>query len=166
MYLSYFTLGIISALSSLVLSDLPEPRCWTPALSPHPVIFKECYDLVTKQIHLTGSFNPNVPLIFSREKPLGPDIELPHSWVTGPPGNCIVGIDIPGKVGGTEKTSLKDIEMAARAIAVKCIIAPPHLGGILTIGWQGKLNVIITGMKRLQKPRNETAMVEGESETA
>ncbi|KAL8925517.1 MAG: hypothetical protein Q9208_003408 [Pyrenodesmia sp. 3 TL-2023] len=172
MYTFHLTVGVLSALSSLVLSALPEPLCWTPALSPDALVFKECYDIITKQIPRTGSFNADTPLIFSRDKALRPDIETPHSWISRPPRNCIIGVDIPAAVGGTEKTSLKDIEYAAKAIAVRCIIQPPHLGGILTIGWQGKLNVVITGMNaprrtlRLQKAANGTEEERPEVETA
>lgn len=172
MYTSYLTLGVLSALSSMVLSALPEPRCWTPAASPDALVFKECYDIITRKIPRTGSFDADIPLIFSRDESLRPDIETPYSWISRPPGKCIIGVDIPSVVGGSEKTSLRDIEYAAKAIAVRCVIQPPHLGGILVIGWQHKLNVIITGMTaptrtlRLQKAANETEEEGAELENA
>ncbi|KAL9594839.1 MAG: hypothetical protein Q9219_006803 [cf. Caloplaca sp. 3 TL-2023] len=95
-----------------------------------------------KFITSTRGFDPNQPLTFSRDLTLNPDIKLPKTWIARR-SLCIIGVDIPEAVGGMEKTSLEDIKSAAHAIAVDCVIQPPHLGGILQIGWQTKLNVVV-----------------------
>lgn len=69
-------------------------------------------------------------------------MQLPFTW-SSPAHSCVVGIDIPAAVGGSEKTSLYDIRMAAQAVAVECVIKPPHLGGIVHVGWKTKLQVVL-----------------------
>ncbi|KAL8646052.1 MAG: hypothetical protein Q9210_006354 [Variospora velana] len=144
----YQTFGLVSLLTlPIAYFALGLPRCWYPQISPNPLIFKECNYIITKLIPRTGNFDTSIPLIFSRDESLHPDVETPKSWQLPRPVNCIVGIDIAHAVGGSDKTSLKDIQHAATAIAIECVIKPPHLGGILQIGWQEKLNVIITGLE-------------------
>lgn len=66
------------------------------------------------------------------------------SWVLDATPECIVGVDIASTQGTSDKTTLDDVMQAAHAIAVDCVIRPPHLGGIVyEAGWQGKLNVVV-----------------------
>ncbi|KAL8634344.1 MAG: hypothetical protein Q9228_008062 [Teloschistes exilis] len=122
------------------------PRCWVPAVNPHPLIFKDCDIVIRNKILNEHAFGPDQPLSFSRDRGLNPDIKLPETWTSGA-GDCIVGVDIPSNVGGEEKTSLRDIVFAAQAVAVECVIKPPHLGGLLLVGWQKKMNVVIVSIK-------------------
>lgn len=98
--------------------------------------------MITNKVTQTPGFDPVIPLTFSRDITLRPDIKLPKTW-NNDTHDCIVGVDIPATVGGSDKTSLYDIRMAAQAVAVECVIKPPHLGGILQIGWQNRLQVIL-----------------------
>ncbi|KAI4194633.1 MAG: hypothetical protein LQ350_007658 [Teloschistes chrysophthalmus] len=123
-----------------------DPRCWVPAISPHPLIFKDCDSVIRRQILNEHAFDPDQPLTFSRDVNLNPDIKLPETW-TSPGGDCIVGVDIPSTLGGEEKTSLRDILFAAQAVAVECVIKPPHIGGLMLVGWQKKMNVVIVSIK-------------------
>ncbi len=74
---------------------------------------------------------------------LEPDVRTPKTWSGG---DCLVGVDIPSHQGGSDKTSINDIRMAAMAIAMHCVIKPPHLGGILQVGWATKINVVLTSL--------------------
>ncbi|KAL8637353.1 MAG: hypothetical protein Q9228_005369, partial [Teloschistes exilis] len=122
------------------------PRCWVPAVNPHPLIFKNCDSVIRRQILNEHAFDPDQPLTFSRDRGLNPDIKLPETW-TSLGGDCIVGVDIPSTVGGVEKTSLRDILFTAQAVAIECVIKPPHLGGLMLVGWQSKMNVVIVSVK-------------------
>lgn len=163
MHIPYQTLSLVYLLT-LQLANLAmgKPRCWHPQVSPKPLIFRECSTIISQLIPRAGRFDKTTPLSFGRAGPLHPDVETPFSWQLPRPSNCIIGIDIPAAVGGTDKTSLKDIQDAALAVAIDCVIKPPHLGGIIAIGWQEKLNVVITGLEgprgllRLGPPVNRT----------
>ncbi|KAL8946196.1 MAG: hypothetical protein Q9222_007375 [Ikaeria aurantiellina] len=123
-------------------------RCWGPEHSNQPLVFKECNDIIMKDITRTERFPADIPLTFSRDPDLRPDIKTPYSWLDKEQGNCVIGVDIPAAIGGIEKTSLKDVKSAALAIAVDCVIQPPHLGGIVQVGWQEKLNVVVVSFER------------------
>ncbi|KAL8707102.1 MAG: hypothetical protein Q9225_007827 [Loekoesia sp. 1 TL-2023] len=135
-----------TALAVNALRAFGPPRCWKPRVSPHTLVFRECNDVITKQIIQTPGFDPLNPLTFSRNPALRPDIRLPKAW-EHETGDCIVVVDIPATRGGSEKTSLQDIRSAAQSIAVECVIKPDHLGGALRIGWQNNLNVLILSNK-------------------
>ena len=124
-----------------------QPRCWVPQTTPVPLIYRECRDII-RQITMPRGFDPSIPLSFSRAlQGERPDIRLPFTWQERGK-DCIVGIDIPRAVGGSDTTSLNDIKDAAEAIAVECVIRPRHLGGTLTIGWHNRLNVVIVSQTR------------------
>ena len=44
-----------------------------------------------------------------------------------------------------DRTTLEDVQRAARAVAVECIIKGPHLGGFTLVGWYHRLGVFIAG---------------------
>lgn len=137
---------VLHILANPILGPGGVPRCWYPAVTSHPLVFKECNDIILHHVTHDDKFNPDMPLSFSRERSLKPDIKLPKTWHGRNEGDCVVGVDIPEAIGGSEKTSLTDIMYAAQGIAIECVIKPPHLGGILQIGWQNKLNVVIVSM--------------------
>lgn len=137
-------------LSTVVAADL---RCWGPEASTKPLIFRECNEIIVHRIGLTYGpsrrpFDPSLPLTFSRERVPRPDVRTPKTWYdhAAEGSDCLIGVDIPSTEGGTDKTSLHDIKLAAMAIAVDCVIKPPHLGGIMQVGWAHKLNVVITNL--------------------
>ncbi|KAL8897884.1 MAG: hypothetical protein Q9207_006980 [Kuettlingeria erythrocarpa] len=42
---------------------------------------------------------------------------------------------------GSDRSNLEDVKEAAKAVAVQCIIRPPHLGGWVQVGWEGKMRL-------------------------
>lgn len=150
-HLSIFTTIIHQILlSTVVAADL---RCWGAETSTKPLIFRECNEIIVHWIGRTYDssrrpFDPSLPLTFSRERVPRPDVRTPKAWYDheAEGSDCLIGVDIPRTPGGTDKTSLHDIKMAAMAIAVECVIKPPHLGGIMQVGWAHKLNVVITNL--------------------
>ena len=56
-----------------------------------------------------------------------------------------MGVDFEPELQGYDRTTLQDVKMAARRVAVDCIIGEPHLGGFVQLGWYGRLGVLITG---------------------
>lgn len=159
--LPVFTTLILQVLLSNVVVAVP--RCWRPEVSPKPLIFRECKEIIVHQIGLTYDasrrpFDPSLPLIFSRDRVPRPDIRTPKTWFNHEieESSCLIGVDIPSHRGGSDKTSLHDIKTAAMAIAVDCVIQSPHLGGILQIGWANKINVVITSMMAARTDSNGT----------
>lgn len=160
--LPVFTTLILQILLSTVVVAVP--RCWAPEVSPKPLIFRECNEIIVHQIGQTYDpsrrrpFDPSLPLIFSRDRVPRPDVRTPKTWYNYEieDSSCLIGVDIPSHQGGSDKTSLQDIKMAAMEIAVECVIKSPHLGGILQIGWANKINVVITSMMAAKTDFNGT----------
>ena len=165
----FTTLIFQVALSTLVVAA---PRCWNADMSPRPIVFRDCNEIIVHGIGTTSDrsrrpFDPSRPLIFSRDRGLGPDVRTPKTWYDEErETSCLIGIDIPSHLGGSDKTSLHDIKMAAMAIAVECVIKPPHLGGILQIGWAHKLNVVVTSMSELRIKKGGKTRLDGTLEAA
>ncbi|KAI4219525.1 MAG: hypothetical protein LQ349_008329, partial [Xanthoria aureola] len=107
-----------------------------------PVIFRDCIDVINHEV--TRRYDPTVPLKFSQDPNLHPDIRLPHFWSRAE-HKCGVGIDLASHVHEYDRTTLEDIQTVARAVAVECIIKGPHLGGFTTTGWYQRLGVFIAG---------------------
>ncbi|KAL8735927.1 MAG: hypothetical protein Q9166_000489 [cf. Caloplaca sp. 2 TL-2023] len=129
-----------------VVAEGTDPDCWPTAHVLRPVIFKECLDIINKDL-IPPRTDPNIPLKFSKDPKLQPDIMLPKQWTSRTEtGNCVIGIDFERHVGGYDRTTLNDVKRAALAIAKKCVIKPPHLGGLVDpVGWQGKMAVMMGG---------------------
>ncbi|KAL8775655.1 MAG: hypothetical protein Q9209_000151 [Squamulea sp. 1 TL-2023] len=151
-HLPLFTILLLQLLFSTLISATGL-RCWAPEASPRRLIFKECKDIILHQIDQTRDFSrrpfdPALPLTFSRDRDPRPDIRTPKTWFdeTGQ-GDCLIGVDIPRHLGGSDKTSLDDIKAAAMTIAVECVIQDPrHLGGVMQLGWANKLTVLLTSI--------------------
>ncbi|KAI4224528.1 MAG: hypothetical protein LQ349_007218, partial [Xanthoria aureola] len=121
-------------------------ECWPGSSILSPTTFKECVDAISKSLTPRGA-DPDIPLKFSKDLKLNPDFTLPNFWKSWN-GDCIIGIDFERGVGGYDRTSLNDIKHAALAVARRCVIPPPHLGGTVhPLGWQGKLVVSIGGLR-------------------
>ncbi|KAL8991848.1 MAG: hypothetical protein Q9169_007598 [Polycauliona sp. 2 TL-2023] len=125
--------------ASLIRTTLPS--CWHDDRFL-PVTFRECIDIINKDI--LRSNNPDEPLKFSHDSSLEPDVQLPKYW-RRPGVNCGIGVDLTPGEEGYDRTTLRDIQQAARDVAVACVIQPPHAGGFAVLGWHGKLGVLITG---------------------
>lgn len=120
------------------------PTCWDDPDLFAPVVFKDCIDVVNNEI--TKGRDPTVPLKFSKDPTLHPDITLPKYWTRGD-ANCGVGVDFVPQMQGYDRTTLDDVQRAARAVAVECVIKEPHLGGFVQLGWNDRLGVLIAGAK-------------------
>lgn len=134
-----------------------QPHCWDDPTKFAPLIFKDCIDVINKEI--TKSHDPTIPLKFSRDPRLHPDIQLPKFWTHGE-SKCGVGVDFEPGLQGYDRTTLEDVKMAARRVAVECIIGEPHLGGFVQVGWYGRLGVLITGASPRLSSKVENGTVE------
>ncbi|KAL8851500.1 MAG: hypothetical protein Q9221_003600 [Calogaya cf. arnoldii] len=116
------------------------PHCWEDTERFAPIVFKDCVDVIRE---ITEGQDPHMPLKFSKDPSLHPDIELPKYWSRGE-SKCGVGVDMAPDLGDYDRTTLNDIQKAARAAAVECIIKHPlHLGGFVEVGWHERLGVLI-----------------------
>ncbi|KAL8995626.1 MAG: hypothetical protein Q9169_004669 [Polycauliona sp. 2 TL-2023] len=119
------------------------PECWTDPQRFVPIVFKDCIDVINKEI-TRSPFPPTAPLTFSKDPTLQPDIILPKYWTRGE-SKCGVGVDFAPRLRGYDRTTLDDIQKAARAVGIECIIGEPHLGGFLQMGWHDRLGVLVAG---------------------
>lgn len=152
--LSTYTL-CISLLMHNVIAVFP--RCWDYEAGAPTLIYKECLDIINQQV-IRGR-DLNVPLRFSQDDRLEPDISLPASW-SRTTSNCFVGLDFtPGRTG-SDRASMLDIRRAAQAIAIECVIKGPQRGGYAQFGWYDKLYLTLIHNERQGIRRNETLSTE------
>ncbi|KAL8847660.1 MAG: hypothetical protein Q9221_007302 [Calogaya cf. arnoldii] len=168
--LPVLTTLVLHALLSIIVAALP--RCWDVEASAQPLVFRE-NEIIVHKIGLTYDrsrrpFDPSLPLVFSRDPVPLRDIKTPKTWYNEDDADsgCLIGVDIPSYLGGSDKTSLHDIKMAAMAIAVECVIKGRHLGGILQIGWAHKINVVITSLSEPRNVRERKKVLNGTLEEA
>ncbi|KAL8715357.1 MAG: hypothetical protein Q9220_000690 [cf. Caloplaca sp. 1 TL-2023] len=133
------------------------PECWEDHAKFRPLVFKDCIDVINQEI--TRGYDPDIPLKFSPDPSLHPDIGLPKYW-RGPGARCGIGVDFGHVLKGYDRTTLNDIKKAARAVAVECVIKPPHIGGYIQLGWADKLGVLIAGKSPQPNEFNETSVSE------
>ncbi|KAL8935065.1 MAG: hypothetical protein Q9216_005599 [Gyalolechia sp. 2 TL-2023] len=130
------------------------PQCWDQDDRFQPIVFRECVEIINNDIF--EDYDPDEPLKFSFDPRFRPDIRLPKYWKR--PGiNCGVGVDLAPGLEGYDRTTLRDIKKAAQAVAVECVIKPPHTGGFVQLGWHNKLGVLMSG-RSLPILRNGTRM--------
>ncbi|KAI4148473.1 MAG: hypothetical protein LQ341_001564 [Variospora aurantia] len=129
------------------------PTCWNDHSRFQPVIFRECMEIINNDI--TEGYDPDLPLKFSVDPVYHPDIELPKFWKRVGV-DCGVGLSLAPRQEGYDYTRLRDIKDAARAIAVECVIRPPHAGGFIPLGWHDKLGVLISGPRTPSIRQNST----------
>ncbi|KAL8803101.1 MAG: hypothetical protein Q9200_006350 [Gallowayella weberi] len=126
-----------------------EPWCYRPPGPFGKLIFSECRQAIgqitqTRNPSTQRPFNPSLPLLFSRYRSERPDVKTPKSWSDHvSSGDCIVGVDIPDALARTDKTSLDDVKNAAMAVAVECVMQGDHLGGMIRVGWQNSIFLVI-----------------------
>lgn len=132
--------------------------CWPPDSSTSPLVFRECLDIINQEV-IHGR-DLNLPLKFSPDSSLEPDILLPMSWLGERTSNCIVGLAfVPGKTG-YDRVSMLDIQRAATALGIECVIKPPHHGGIVQVGWFDKMGLVLVSEERFKSDRNKTLSLE------
>ncbi|KAI4178493.1 MAG: hypothetical protein L6R41_008365 [Letrouitia leprolyta] len=143
------------------------PKCWRPYIPAIvPATFTECREAIN---NIIVGRDPEEVLRFSAESSQRPDIKLPTTWrVPGPPpqaqDKCMVGLqwnaDAPRR--GDDHTTLIDIQGAAMAAAIKCVINPPHLGGTVIVGWKQHMvvNVLKLGAEPPENDKNSTLSTE------
>ncbi|KAL9583929.1 MAG: hypothetical protein Q9212_002427 [Teloschistes hypoglaucus] len=113
--------------------------CWNERESQHTIVFRDCINILNQQI--IGDHLPDIPLKFSQDPRLEPDIKLPAHWFSRT-GNCFVGINFPPGEIGYDRASPKDLRKAAQALGTECVIKAPHRGGVHTFGWRDKMGLI------------------------
>ncbi|KAL8650268.1 MAG: hypothetical protein Q9210_003919, partial [Variospora velana] len=86
-----------------------------------------------------------MPLKFSPDPSQRPDIRLPVLWGVGNKG-CTIGLQFDPDRGGSDRTSLLDVQAAAMAVAFHCVIRPPHMGGTVKVGWEKHMVVNVLAL--------------------
>ncbi|KAL8751519.1 MAG: hypothetical protein Q9184_006043 [Pyrenodesmia sp. 2 TL-2023] len=159
----FFLLPVIAhrnhpATSSATTSTLRAhtPTCWDDTTRFLPIVFRECISIIRTDIISTGH-DPDQPLKFSHDPNYHPDIQLPRYWKRAGV-NCGVGLDFAPRLQGYDRTTLRDVEAAAMAVAVECVIKPPHTGGYVRLGWYDRLGVLISGARSRMDPENGTLL--------
>ncbi|KAL8920031.1 MAG: hypothetical protein Q9208_006486 [Pyrenodesmia sp. 3 TL-2023] len=147
---------IISALLSLTISPPPPPRpprnpvyapkCWASHPTVRPAVFAECRDIIRRLPTSMPQFEANQPLKFSTDPSFRPDIQLPVVWKQPGNVNCDVGLQFKTGAMGYDRTTLLDVQAAAMVAALECVIRPPHLGGVVEVGWQGRMAVNVLNL--------------------
>lgn len=102
-----------------------------------------CVHVVESNI-ATGT-RPDLWHAFSRRPDPTRQSRVPKTWVDNGQ-SCEVHIDVPMAV--VEMASLTEIQAAARAIAIKCVLGSWHLGGFTFVGLKNELVVSIHGEDR------------------
>jgi hypothetical protein len=134
------------------------PSCWPDDESTNPLIFRECLDIINQEV--TRGHDPNLPLKFSQDSSLEPDILLPMSWLGGRTSNCIVGLAFAPDRTGYDRVRMLDVQRAATALGVECVIKPPHRGGIVQIGWFDKMGLVLVSEEPLKRKKNKTLSID------
>ncbi|KAL8691470.1 MAG: hypothetical protein Q9218_003314 [Villophora microphyllina] len=132
-------------------------ECWNDAQSRHTIAFKDCIDVVKDQI--IADHDLDIPLKFSQNAELGPDIKLPAHWFSRT-GNCFVGINFAPGQTGSDRMSPRDLRRAAQILGVKCVIQPPHLGGVVPMGWHEKMGLVFIAEQGQKANENGTLSTE------
>lgn len=137
------TFTFTTTTSSSPLIHVPTPHCWNNPSRFRPLIFRDCLAIITS-ITADPIHSPDTPLKFSTDATHSPDIQLPKYWKLD--GNsCRIGLDLAPRQRGYDRTTLRDIEDAATAIAIDCVIKAPHQGGYWQLGWRDRLGVLMSG---------------------
>lgn len=132
------------------------PTCWNDHYHFEPTVFRECMEIISNDIG--QGYDIDEPFKFSFDPSFQPDIRLPKYW-TRIGLNCGVGVDLAPGLEGYDRTTLRDIKAAALAVAIECVIKPPHVGGYVQLGWHHKLGVLISGRRTdVSTRRNSTAL--------
>ncbi|KAL8898637.1 MAG: hypothetical protein Q9207_006607 [Kuettlingeria erythrocarpa] len=150
------TLIAFSALPLLAISPLPPgprphlnpiyaPKCWDPHPAIRPAVFAECRDTI-RHITTSTQFEPDQPLRFSINPSFHPDIQLPVTWKRPGNENCDVGLQFLPLARGSDRATLYEVQSAAMAAAMECVIKPPHMGGVVEIGWEGLMAVNVLNL--------------------
>lgn len=133
---------VAAAAATYLHASLPE--CWDDLTQFSPIVYRNCIDVINNEI--TKGRDPDIPLMFSNDPTMHPDIKVPTYWKSSD-SKCGVGVDMAFQLRSYDRTTLNDIKRAAKVVAVECIIKPPHLGGAMQLGWHERLGVLITGGK-------------------
>ncbi|KAL8645072.1 MAG: hypothetical protein Q9210_006912 [Variospora velana] len=121
------------------------PTCYAPEQPLiRPAIFSECRDII-REIPTSSTFDPGIPLKFSTDPAKRPDIRLPAAWTLAKE-NCDVGLQFNSGASGYDRTTLYDVQSAALAVARECVIKPPHLGGVVVVGWEKLMAVNVLNL--------------------
>lgn len=132
------------------------PHCWGHADAGPTLTYRDCLNVINQQV-IRGR-DLDIPVKFSRDPTINPDVILPISWASRT-GDCFVGLDFAPGGGGYDRTSWRDIQRAAQAIGVLCVIKEPHRGGIIQIGWYDNLALVLLAPPPALNDKNRTLAI-------
>ncbi|KAL8640551.1 MAG: hypothetical protein Q9228_002536 [Teloschistes exilis] len=131
--------------------------CWSEQDSQNTIVFRDCLNVLNQEVIHDRPLD--IPLKFSKDPKLQPDIQVPTHWFSRT-GNCFVGIDFaPGEIG-YDRASPKDLRRAAQSLGAHCVINPPHRGGVQNVGWRDKMGLVFIGEQNMWRDKNRTVATE------
>ncbi|KAL8929526.1 MAG: hypothetical protein Q9208_001195 [Pyrenodesmia sp. 3 TL-2023] len=123
------------------------PVCWTPQPLLRPAVFLACRNIIITIPTHSGRHDPTIPLKFSPDPDQRPDVRLPAAWGQGN-RECNVGLQFNREASVRyDRTTLNDVQAAAMAVARECVIRPPHLGGLVEVGWGRRMAVNVLNLE-------------------
>ncbi|KAL8916260.1 MAG: hypothetical protein Q9208_008615 [Pyrenodesmia sp. 3 TL-2023] len=139
-------LALASCLPPPQATAIYSPKCWKPGQRLiQPAVFRECLAVINR---ITSIRDPDEVLKFSPDAAQRPDVEVPVLWSSRGNG-CNIGLQFDRLSRERyDRTTLNDIRSAALATAIHCVIQPPHLGGVVVVGFYKHLvvNVLSTAL--------------------
>ncbi|KAI4122252.1 MAG: hypothetical protein LQ338_005925 [Usnochroma carphineum] len=133
------SLALVTCAPPPQIDSVYTPKCWDQRPVLRAAVFAQCRHIIHD---IPVADDPDVPLKFSDDPAQRPDIKLPAVWGSDNE-YCHVGVHFRSGSTGYDRTTLHDIQGAAMAIALECVIKPPHLGGLVRLGWEELLVVTI-----------------------
>ncbi|KAL9016810.1 MAG: hypothetical protein Q9185_005854 [Variospora sp. 1 TL-2023] len=92
-----------------------------------------------------------MPLKFSPDPSQRPDIKLPALWGAGNK-KCTIALQFDPDRGGYDRLSLLGVQAAGLAVAVHCVMRPPHMGGTVEVGWGKHMVVNVLALADTDSP--------------
>ncbi len=139
---------LTTCISAPTPSAAYRPKCYPP--QPHllPAVFRACKTIIFTIPTASGPHDPSVPLKFSPDRDQRPDVRLPAAWGKGN-RECNIALQF-GRDASVryDMTTLNDVQGAALAVAMECVIRPPHLGGYVEVGWRQRMAVNVLNMDK------------------
>lgn len=130
------------------VNPIYSPTCWglTPKL--RPAVFAACRTIINRipTSSIGRGHDPDIPLKFSPDPSQHPDIELPAAWGSGDNECNIALLFDAGTSDKYDRTTLRDVQLAALVIARECVIKSPHLGGLVELGWEKHMAVNVLSL--------------------
>lgn len=106
--ISFVTLFLLTSTSLAAIAALPDrPRCITPETTPlpptiKPATFSACIDIINHITSFTPSIPPDLPLKWSSNPAMHPDMQVPARW-RAIDGKCQIDLDMRKGEMGTDR---------------------------------------------------------------